>query len=82
MPAYKIYRLPLSDGSVPATGLFHNDGAAMTWGLRLGGPTGAEVWQEGRFVGRLFAGDPSATSLTGARPEDGSTAQTAFPVKD
>ena len=60
MPAYRFYKLPLDDQGVPQTELFHSDGAAMTWGLRLGSPTGTEVWQETRFVGRLHAAHPFA----------------------
>lgn len=65
MPAYRFYKLPLDDEGAATTELFHSDGAAMTWGLRLGSPAGTEVWQEARFVGRLHAAAVSPDS-TGA----------------
>ncbi|WGM39760.1 hypothetical protein AMEJIAPC_02687 [Caulobacter sp. NIBR1757] len=53
MPAYRFYTLSPSGLEQAAVAVFFSDGAAMTWGFKRVGPTGIEVWQGSRFVGRL-----------------------------
>ncbi|MDO9337335.1 MAG: hypothetical protein Q7T61_13110 [Caulobacter sp.] len=57
MPAYRFYDLTPTEPQEMSRGVFFSDGAAMTWGFRLAGPGGIEVWQGERFVGRLHGAD-------------------------
>jgi hypothetical protein len=57
VPAYRFYDLTPPDPEQMSQGAFFSDGAAMTWAFRQAGPGGVEVWQGGRFVGRLHGPD-------------------------
>ena len=71
MPGYRFYCLPRSTDERPDELTFFDDGAAMVWGLRRAGVVGVEVWEGGRFVGRLHAGTlAGAPDPEPALPED------------
>jgi hypothetical protein len=52
MPAYQFYRLSDLEAS-PLRFVFFADAAAGRYALGAAFPSGADVWQDGRFVGRF-----------------------------
>jgi hypothetical protein len=68
MPAYQLYPLQHGERLEPRQMLFYDDRAALRRAIGPQFQEGCEVWQGGRFVGRVHG--PVGPPVLGLEPHD------------